>query len=97
MPDFSYRATEPEGGVTTGVINATTRAEAYRILRSRGLQPVSVGESAAAQPQKGKAAEIGLTRLSSAQLLYFTEELAELLEAGLQLEGALKVIEQRQE
>ena len=47
--------------------------------------------------QKGKAAEIGLTRLSSAQLLYFTEELAELLEAGLQLEGALKVIEQRQE
>ncbi|MFA7344549.1 MAG: type II secretion system F family protein [Terrimicrobiaceae bacterium] len=98
MPDFSYRATEPGGGVSSGVISATTRAEAYRILRNKGLQPVSVGESGqAARPQKRKADEIGLTRLSSAQLLYFTEELAELLEAGLQLEGALKVIEQRQE
>jgi type II secretory pathway component PulF len=35
--------------------------------------------------------------LTTPQLLFFTEELAELLEAGLQLEGALKVIEQRQE
>ena len=38
-----------------------------------------------------------LQRLTTPQLLFFTEELAELLEAGLQLEGALKVIEQRQE
>ena len=38
-----------------------------------------------------------LQKLSSSQLLFFTEELAELLDAGLQLEGALKVIEQRQE
>lgn len=38
-----------------------------------------------------------LQKLTSAQLLFFTEELAELLDAGLQLEGALKVIEQRQE
>ncbi|MCK9588867.1 MAG: type II secretion system F family protein [Terrimicrobiaceae bacterium] len=98
MPDFSYRATDPGGGISSGVISATTRAEAYRILRDKGLQPVSVGESgSAASPRNGKAAEIGLARLSSAQLLYFTEELAELLEAGLQLEGALKVIEQRQE
>lgn len=99
MPDFAYRATEPGGGVSTGVISATTRAEAYHILRNKGLQPVSVGESgsAAASPKNGKASEVGLARLSSAQLLYFTEELAELLEAGLQLEGALKVIEQRQE
>jgi type II secretory pathway component PulF len=100
MADFSYKATEPGGGVLSGTISATTRAEAYRLLRSKGLQPVSVSEpGAAAAPAKRKASsgEIGLTRLSSAQLLYFTEELAELLEAGLQLEGALKVIEQRQE
>lgn len=38
-----------------------------------------------------------LPKLSTSQLLFFTEELAELLEAGLQLEGALRVIEQRQE
>jgi len=38
-----------------------------------------------------------LQKLTTPQLLFFTEELAELLDAGLQLEGALKVIEQRQE
>ena len=38
-----------------------------------------------------------LPPLNTPQLLFFTEELAELLEAGLQLEGALRVIEQRQE
>ncbi len=98
MPDFTYRASEPGGAVTDGTIAATTRAEAYRILRERGLQPVSVGEAgAAAAPVKKAAGEVGLSRLPAAQLLYFTEELAELLEAGLQLEGALKVIEQRQE
>jgi len=96
VPDFSYKATGPDGAVSGGVISANTRAEAYRVLRSKGLQPVSVGEGES--PAKNSApGEFGLTRLSSAQLLYFTEELAELLEAGLQLEGALKVIEQRQE
>ncbi len=50
---------------------------------------------------KAKAGEIpateNLPKLTTPQLLFFTEELAELLDAGLQLEGALKVIEQRQE
>jgi len=98
VPDFTYRASEPGGAVADGKIVATTRAEAYRILRERGLQPVSVGEAGvAAAPAKKAVGEVGLSRLPAAQLLYFTEELAELLEAGLQLEGALKVIEQRQE
>lgn len=97
MPDFSYKATEGGGAVSEGQITATTRAEAYRILRLRGLQPISVGDEGGAQPVKNTSRDFGITRLSSAQLLYFTEELAELLEAGLQLEGALRVIEQRQE
>lgn len=96
MPDFSYKASEPGGGTTSGTITATSRPEAYRILRDRGLQPISVGEGPAA-PRRLVEGEVGLTRLGAAQLLFFTEELAELLEAGLQLEGALRVIEQRQE
>ena len=97
MSDFFYKATEPDGTTTNGKVVATTRAEAYRILRERGLQPVSVGEKGMSHASKSASTDIGLTRLSTAQLLYFTEELAELLEAGLQLEGALKVIEDRQE
>jgi type II secretory pathway component PulF len=97
MPDFTYKATEPGGGATSGLIAANTRAEAYRVLRAKGLQPISVAESGSTKVKDPRTSEVGITRLSSAQLLYFTEELAELLEAGLQLEGALRVIEQRQE
>ena len=57
--------------------------------------------SSSSTAAKTKAGEVpsaeNLPKLTTPQLLFFTEELAELLEAGLQLEGALKVIEQRQE
>jgi len=97
MPDFTYKANEPGGVAANGQITANTRAEAYRLLRAKGLQPITVSDAGSSKAVDRRAADLGITRLSSAQLLYFTEELAELLEAGLQLEGALRVIEQRQE
>ena len=101
MAEFTYKATDSTGSPTTGRLTAHSRGEAYRLLRERGLQPVSVS-SADGSPDTSKkstaaAANEPLPRLNTTQLLYFTEELAELLEAGLKLEGALKVIEQRQE
>ena len=54
--------------------------------------------SSAVKATTGEVPSAGsLPKLTTPQLLFFTEELAELLEAGLQLEGALRVIEQRQE
>jgi type II secretory pathway component PulF len=99
MAEFAYKATDPTGTPATGRLTAHSRGEAYRLLRERGLQPVSVS-SADGTPDPSKKSASGndpLPRLNTTQLLYFTEELAELLEAGLKLEGALKVIEQRQE
>ena len=97
MADFSYSATDERGVLTKGKISANSRSEAYRVLRDKGLQPVSVGDPSAS-PKASVAMEgAPLVKLTNAQLLYFTEELAELLEAGLKLESALKVIEQRQE
>lgn len=100
MADFSYKASNFTGTVTTGTIAANSRSDAYRLLRNQGLQPLSVSENGGATAGKKESTATGsetLPRLSNTQLLYFTEELAELLEAGLKLEGALKVIEQRQE
>jgi type II secretory pathway component PulF len=99
MAEFAYKATDPSGSPTTGRLTAHSRGEAYRLLRERGLQPVSVSSTDGSDSSKksATAANAPLPRLSTTQLLYFTEELAELLEAGLKLEGALKVIEQRQE
>jgi type II secretory pathway component PulF len=98
MPDFNYKATAVDGVISSGVISSKTRSEAYRTLRSRGLHPISVGESnGKAVADQAALDPSQLVKLSTSQLLFFTEELAELLEAGLKLESALKVIEQRQE
>ncbi|MFM8363635.1 MAG: type II secretion system F family protein [Verrucomicrobiota bacterium] len=100
MAEFAYKATDASGSHTTGRLTAHSRGEAYRLLRERGLQPVSVSSADGTPDPSKKSTSAGnepLPRLTTTQLLYFTEELAELLEAGLKLEGALKVIEQRQE
>ena len=99
MAEFAYKATDASGAPTTGCLTAHSRGEAYRILRERGLQPVSVSsaDGTSDTSKKTPSSDEPLPRLNTTQLLYFTEELAELLEAGLKLEGALKVIEQRQE
>ena len=100
MAEFAYKATDSTGSPTTGRLAAHSRGEASRLLRERGLQPVSVSSTDGSDSSKKSAAAAAnepLPRLNTTQLLYFTEELAELLEAGLKLEGALKVIEQRQE
>ena len=99
MAEFAYKATDSTGAPSTGRLTAHSRGEAYRLLRERGLQPVSVSSTDGSDTSKKSttAANEPLPRLNTTQLLYFTEELAELLEAGLKLEGALKVIEQRQE
>jgi type II secretory pathway component PulF len=113
MPLFSFRAQDAAGRADTGTIEALSGADAYRRLREKGLQPSvveSVGEGGKSTATAGLSGILGtalrglttdpsgeLPRLTTPQLLFFTEELAELLEAGLQLEGALRVIEQRQE
>jgi type II secretory pathway component PulF len=113
MPLFSFRAQDAAGRAETGTIEALSGADAYRRLREKGLQPSvvePVGEGGKSTATTGLSGILGtalrslttdpsgeLPRLTTPQLLFFTEELAELLEAGLQLEGALRVIEQRQE
>jgi general secretion pathway protein F len=108
MPTFAYQATDATGRDVSGTVDAADRASAVRQLGGRGLQPFKVQEGAgkaAAKPgakvavsTKGKsAAQIenasGPIKISSSQLQLFTEELAELLEAGMRLEQALKLME----
>ena len=109
MSYFTYQALNVAGRPESGRIEGLSSADAYRKLRERGLQPSKVNEEVVGSPDPKKpgwslfgtssveGAPAVLPRLTTAQLLFFTEELAELLEAGLQLEGALRVIEQRQE
>lgn len=114
MPAFTYKALSTTGAVSTGEIDAADRTEALRLLDKRGLQPVSLQESAALisgiakqreesggkQQKAGKPQDTALSgpvKLKRQEVVLFTEELSDMLSAGLQLEPALKSMENRQE
>lgn len=105
MPQFTYQAVDGSGKELSGTIEASDRATALRQLTAKGLQPFKVTETAgstakANTPAKGHssgkdraAAPTGPISLSAGQVQLFTEELSELLEAGMRLEPALKLME----
>jgi general secretion pathway protein F/type IV pilus assembly protein PilC len=100
MPAFSYIALDGSGKQVNGSLSVSTRAEAYRKLEAQRLTPVKVTEDAQKTEAKAAAkteAELPAPLLKRAQLIHFTEELADLLDGGLQLEQALRVMEERQE
>jgi type II secretory pathway component PulF len=109
MPTFFYEALRKGGERVRGEIEAQSRNEAYDKLVRDYLQPLNVsqkaapgGNAGAANQSKSGGADASPTAgktysLSSRQILTFTEELSDLLEAGLRLEPALRVMESRQE
>lgn len=111
MPFFTYKALSSNGTVATGEIEASDRSEAMRALDKRGLQPVKLNEISgssrkkeAAKPKqkeiasnKNEVPSDGPIKLKRAEVILFTEELSDMLSAGLQLEPALKSMESRQE
>jgi type II secretory pathway component PulF len=103
MPAFTYTALNTTGEQVAGVLTVGSRAEAFRRLESQSLTPVQVKEQASDDP-KSKAAQAAKAaadnepvKLKRAQLILFTEELADLIDGGLQIDQAFRVMQERQE
>lgn len=100
MPAFSYTALDATGKKINGNLSVSTRAEVYRKLESQKLTPIQVTEDSK-QTEQAKAEAVQAAApppvLKRAQLILFTDELADLLDGGLQLEQALRVMHERQE
>jgi len=98
MPTFAYEALVAAGGRTAGKLEAKSRQEALAQLSKLRLRPLKLYEegaiAAGGESGGGYAVE---QPMNEAQIIAFTEELGDLLDAGLQLEGALKMMEQRSE
>ncbi len=104
MAQFVYEAMSREGRRISGQLDAQTRSEAFRKLDRERLQPISLRQKEVAvqeivrrpdtAPKPGNVAKI---RLSRSQIILFTEEMSDLLDAGLQIEPALRVMEERKE
>src|SRR6186997_776988 len=100
MPAFTYIALDGAGKQVNGLLNVGTRAEAYRKLQAQKLTPVKISEEAKKIDEKLAAtaeSQAPAPVLKRALLIHFTEELADLLDGGLQLEQALRVMEERQD
>jgi type II secretory pathway component PulF len=101
MPTFAYTALNTSGQTVSGSLAVGSRAEAYRKLESQSLTPVKVAEeSKAAKTASGAAAKAEdntPAKLKRSQVILFTEELADMLDGGLQIDQALRVITERQE
>lgn len=110
VPEFQYQAINASGEAATGSLTAPSRSAAFKSLENQGLTPVRVLEGTggfkAGKLMRGRlggasataaAGSQPLAKLKRTQLILFTEELADLLDAGLPLEQALKVLEERQQ
>lgn len=104
MPAFTYEAVQRGGARKHGEIDARSRADACDKLERQHLQPLWL-KAKSAQPVAGDDVRVsaepempeGGYYLSAKQTMQFTEELSDLLEAGLQLEQALGIMENRKE
>ncbi len=85
---FFFRAVAPDGKLRTGTVSAETDKAVARELRKQGLIPVYVGL------QPARRFEIKLpafTRGRRRDVLFFTQELSTLLNAGVPLDRALHI------
>jgi type II secretory pathway component PulF len=109
MPVFAYQGTGQGGERRSGEVEASSRAEALRRLALDRIQPLkltakaqevavkTVKNPARHVPGTGRKVTAGGIHLSQAQVILFTDELADFLHSGLQLEPALQLMENREE
>ena len=101
MANFEYLALDSKRTQKAGVVEAADRRGALAALRGMGLTPLSVKEAAGGAAKKRTGgAKPGLFSLSAApakkmkpaEVLLFTSELADLIEAGMTLGAALNTL-----
>ncbi|MEO0445295.1 MAG: type II secretion system F family protein [Verrucomicrobiota bacterium] len=94
MNHFAYTAVNLSGNTVRGSVAARSRQEVYRELEKLALTPVTIDEKEATAAQS--ASDQPPPRLKTSQLILFTDELADMLDSGLQLEQSLRILETRQ-
>ncbi|MGB9609988.1 MAG: type II secretion system F family protein, partial [Bryobacteraceae bacterium] len=88
MAAFYFRAVTPDGKLRTGTLAGSSEREVARELRRQGLIPVYVG----AEPKKGWSLRLPIWhRGRRRDVLFFTQELATLLGAGVPVDRALAI------
>ena len=93
MPEFAYKATDSMGKIVEGLMEAPEEREVISKLQSLGYIPIKIGH-------RGKARSFSLDidlmaffrRISSKDVMNFTQQLSTLLSAGLPLDKSLSIV-----
>lgn len=99
MPEFVWRAAQPDGQLVEGRTEAAASDAVLRQLRERGLTPLRVQDAALAPAAPDARSLSGRASRRAARgpvtqpdVLAFTTELSIMLRAGLALDNALRVL-----
>jgi len=88
MTGYYFKAVASDGKLRTGVIHADTDRWVAQELRKQGLTPVYVG----LEPKQGRDLKLPAFKLGKKRdILFFTQELSTLLNAGVPLDRALSI------
>lgn len=87
---FSYTARNADGTLTNGTLEASTRADAIEVLRTKNTTPVSLTEHRSFSV--GKSAIFVSKRVRLSEKILFAKNLSGMLSAGLSISRALQVL-----
>jgi len=87
MSQYSYKAVSREGRMTQGRLEAADQRTVAQRIQGMGLIPISIEEAAPKTP----SARTYFRGITQKDLLFFSEELATLVKAGLPLDRSLSI------
>lgn len=90
MPTFEFRARDQNGEMTTGTLTAESEKAVLNTLNKQGLFPVDIKSVSETRVQT--ASSKAFRKISKSEVITFTRELADLLNAGLPINKALSSI-----
>jgi general secretion pathway protein F len=93
MAMFHYRAADAGGNVVTGTLEARDERQVVVHLQQGGLVPLRIRLEETVTRWRAQL-PFGWRRVSSREVVHFTEELAVLLKAGLPLDRSLMALEE---
>ena len=93
MPIFTYRATDLNGVITEGSMEAREEEAVVSRLQGDGKIPIRVAEERGPEPSSINISISSLfSRVSRRDILTLTQEMATLIEAGLPLDRSLTIL-----
>lgn len=89
MASFSYTATNSQGKVASGTVEANDRPGALAALTKQGLNPISIKEGGAKTASLSFLNFLGANKVKNDDLVMFTRQLSAMVSAGVPILRAL--------